>query len=1174
LSESNVLTAKKPGKATITVTAPVNSKTTRTDSVEITVLPMPQSITPAEGKVVLGVSEPGRKVQGEYPEGTMCEFTYKSLNEEIATVNPTTGAITALKEGEAKVEITSANSVACKTECTVQVVPAPDKIAIGVGTLQMGKGNKFDLLKSGLIKNDPAGSSASYSFKSSDSRYVSVDSNGILTAKANGTITITVTSHNDQKATMKVKVYTLPKSVSLASEEITLGVGMKGSFKVVYPSGTYALYEVTSADESTVTVDDNNTIFAVKEGEASVVVTTSNKLTTVGKVKVVPAPATVAFEKDHYTVAAEGMSLQTVPVINDGAMASYTFSSSDTSIVTIDENGVITGLKGGEATITVETQNGCSATAKVTVTPAPAELVYEDLTTIVIAKGDTIELPEPLALDASSNECPSTFTYKSSNAKVAKVSGSKVTGVAAGTVTITVSSYNKKSTTFKLTVSSKAITGVDLVVKEKTLYINDLGYTESVHIGASVVGSGLNEGSMTYTSSNPDVAEVTADGLVTAKRPGTATITAAAFNGKSAKATITVAKLSSTLGFAKTEERMTEQKTLQLTPIFDAGTSAPVSYQSSDASIASVDENGLITALKPGDVTINAIVDVEGEETRFDLSASVKLHIIAAPKNIFLNVTGVNLMAGESITLEPKLEADAEEFDKTIVFKSTDEWTAKVDPVSGIVTALAAGEAVITAETCNGLTASCKVFVVAEGETPAAGFDWEDEVTIVAGDSANLEINLNKAAFERGFVIASSDPEKLSVDMEKLTIQALAAGTVDLTMTINPAEGEESGESYKCAVTVINGTQISFSAEKLELRALSATAFDESSAELKINNPHKNLIGTYRLTVEDESLVIYDADAGIVQALEFAGDTRIVLNTYNQEIVCSITVINRPVYRALIIGEFNNSGASNDLPFVGNNTNAMQKVLEASVIDGEKYAKVVKKASNPTKSQIQSAISETFGDAREGDVSVLYIVSHGYDVAANGGYHFGIYNYSKSNPATYVRHSDLMDWLAPIKGNVVLVLDSCKSGAFIRDAKSRLESEGNIAVITAQSATKNASFYQGTTVGTQVEFLTYTFCEGLGYVYSDKSTGKPKWLGSIPADGSPTDRAVTVKEIFSYTDKNVPTLVAQYMKTFTNGRSKFRVPGVYTTSALKSWGGQDPQVFMPNSMENVVIFGY
>lgn len=155
----------------------------------------------------------------------------------------------------------------------------------------------------------------------------------------------------------------------------------------------------------------------------------------------------------------------------------------------------------------------------------------------------------------------------------------------------------------------------------------------------------------------------------------------------------------------------------------------------------------------------------------------------------------------------------------------------------------------------------------------------------------------------------------------------------------------------------------------------------------------------------------------------------------------------------------------------------------------------------------------------------------------------------------------------------MLVLDSCKSGAFIRDARSRLEAEGNIAVITAQDAKRNASFYQGTTSSTQVEFLTYTFCEGLGYVYSDKSTGKPKWLSSVPADSSPSDGTVTIKEILSYTDRNVPGLVAEYMKTFTNGKSKFRVPGVYSTTALKAWGGQDPQVFMPNSMENVVIFG-
>ena len=100
------------------------------------------------------------------------------------------------------------------------------------------------------------------------------------------------------------------------------------------------------------------------------------------------------------------------------------------------------------------------------------------------------------------------------------------------------------------------------------------------------------------------------------------------------------------------------------------------------------------------------------------------------------------------------------------------------------------------------------------------------------------------------------------------------------------------------------------------------------------------------------------------------------------------------------------------------------------------------------------------------------------------------------------------------------------------------------------------------------------FCEGLGYVYSDRSTGKPKELGYYPADSEVEFGAVTVDEIFSYTDRNVPSLVKEFMATFTDGKSKFRVPGVYTKAALNSWGGQDPQVFMPADMADVAIFGY
>ena len=66
---------------------------------------MPTEIYPVQSKVEVGVAEPGKFVQGRYPENTMCEFVYQSLNTDIATVDPVTGAITAHKVGEAVVEM-------------------------------------------------------------------------------------------------------------------------------------------------------------------------------------------------------------------------------------------------------------------------------------------------------------------------------------------------------------------------------------------------------------------------------------------------------------------------------------------------------------------------------------------------------------------------------------------------------------------------------------------------------------------------------------------------------------------------------------------------------------------------------------------------------------------------------------------------------------------------------------------------------------------------------------------------------------------------------------------------------------------------------------------------------------------------------------------------------------
>ena len=966
-----------------------------------------------------------------------------------------------------------------------------------------------------------------------------------------------------------MQVYNAPTKVTLTPAAQSLGVGMTSDLKVTFPSKTYSLYSFASSDESVATVNEAGRITALKPGTATITVTTANNRSAKCTVTVKEAPTFVEFLFDEYEVS-EGMKLTLDPIIDANALAAFTFTSSNPGVASVDGNGVVTGHVAGSTTITVKTHNGITNQypCTVTVSPAPRTLDYNDMPTVVIAKGDKVVIPEPIALDASGNECPATYTFKSSNSRYAKVSGNTVTGVKTGTVTITATSHNGKTASFKLKVVSEKITGLQLAYTDMVLYCND-DYLETRYLYAEPTGSSINYGSMSYVSSNPKVAFVTEDGMVAGLTPGNTVITVTAYNGVSATCKVEVRKLTTTLYFETPEATVTLGDGYNTDPIVDFDSYGALSFTSSDPSIAVVDGEGRVTTLKSGDVTITAT-------TPSGLSAEMKLHIIPCPTGIRLNAAGMNLHVGDSFYLKAELEADAEEFNDSVIFYPENPDVAQVDAY-GKVTALKPGSARICVSACNGISAYCTINVLEEGETARAEFAWES-ATMVLGDTADLEFNLNKEVFERGFTLTSANPDVLSVDSANRTVTAKAAAPegVKLTMTINAGEGEVEtlAEEISCTIYIIENSAAEFSVNELALKVNEwfKPYIPESRGELKLTGLPENLIGTYRLYVEDESLVTYDAKTGVVQANSSAGKTNIVCKTYDRTISCKVTVEYLSTYRAVIVGEYiNSSETGSNLPFGGNNVSAVKTTLENSYVDGQAYDQITYLPGNPTQAQIQSAISSTFSDAKEGDVSVVYIISHGYYGRAdinNGGYFFGTPNWSVTKPDTIVTSNELMSWLAPIEGNVVLLLDSCRSGGFIRDQMSALAAEGNIAVLTAQTYDKTASYFIRASDKYSLEFLTYAFCYGLGYQYDQKI-----FLSSMAADSN-GDNRVTVGEAFAYAKAETTSLVkAKALAYFKAGSTTgFLVPGVKTNAQLSAWGGQYPQSYIPAALNDVVIY--
>ncbi len=144
--------------------------------------------------------------------------------------------------------------------------------------------------------------------------------------------------------------------------------------------------------------------------------------------------------------------------------------------------------------------------------------------------------------------------------------------------------------------------------------------------------------------------------------------------------------------------------TAALAARFDDGCDALLSYTSSNPKIASVGEDGTVTAKKAGQATITVV-------THNGLSAACEVQVLTPPKKVALNAKKLTLNVNDGYQLTATLSKNSV---SEITWSTDDPAVATVD-ADGLVAAVGAGKATITATTTNGKKAACKVTVKGEG---------------------------------------------------------------------------------------------------------------------------------------------------------------------------------------------------------------------------------------------------------------------------------------------------------------------------------------------------------------------------------------------------------------------------------------------------------------------------
>ncbi len=384
-----------------------------------------------------------------------------------------------------------------------------------------------------------------------------------------------------------------------------------------------------------------------------------------------------------------------------------TYESSDSEIASVDESGLLRALQQGSAMITI-TVGGKHAHFGVEVEaqriPVESVTLPEDLTNgVSLHIGETLEIAGR-AIITPENATETETTYASSDETVATVGADGVvTAVAEGTATITVT-VGGQSASFELTVTKIVVEGITLPEDLTNGVTRQIGETLEIAGRAIITPENATVIETTYASSDTNVATVSDEGVVTALKEGTATITVTV-DGHSASFELTVTKVpvaSVTLPKDLTDGvSLKPNQTLNIagkaTVLPENATYKAEIYASLNESVATVDADGVVTAVAEG--TAKITVTVDGVEASFELTvaADVPPVPVALEKiEISKQTATLELSPGATFELAPLLTFTPAEQNEGVVYTSYDSDIATVDE-NGTITCLKVGTATITA---------------------------------------------------------------------------------------------------------------------------------------------------------------------------------------------------------------------------------------------------------------------------------------------------------------------------------------------------------------------------------------------------------------------------------------------------------------------------------------------
>ncbi len=775
-STTGVLTGIATGMATVSYTVSAGCYVTKTVYVQNLALSMAGTGTVCEAATTtLSCSSTG----GAWTSG----------NPSVATINASTGVLTGVASGTARITYTL---VGCYNTRDITVNPVPSSI-IGTAETCIGSGTTL------------TSTTAGGSWSSSNSARATVGSTtGIVSGVSAGTVFISYTAGGCY-VTRIVTIGAMPGAIMGTS---TLCSGSTTTLSSSTIGGAWSSSDTTIATTGPAATSTSATISGLAVGTSTISYYLAGCSVT-KTVSVNPGPGTIS-GNNSLCVGGTGILSATT--------GGGTWSSSATGIVSIGTSGIITAVAAGTTTITYRTSSSCYSTRTVSVNSAPAAI--SGTTTACLGYTTTLShtasggtwsssnsaiatvgsgtgfvtgvatgaanitytvspgcfrsiavnvAATPAAIAGSASLCEAAATpltstttggtWSSSNTAIATIPTTSgiVTGVSAGTATIT----------YRL-----SATGC-FAIREVTINARPAAISGATSICSGITATFTNTtGGGTWSSSTSTIAPIgTASGIVTAGTAGAATISYTAANGCRRTLAITVVALPAAITGVST---MCVGNSATLT-----SASAGLTWSSTDVSVATVSAATTTTCIVTGITAGSALISYT------NAAGCARVQTISVNPTLSANLGENVVCVGQTLTLSNTTTGGT--------WVSSAPTKATVGISTGLVTGVAVGTTNVTYAVGAGCSSITQVTV------NAATAAITGTLSVCVGATTAL------SHATPGGIWSTSNPAKATVDSATGAVTGISPGTATVTYSLGSGCIKTTTITIKASPAAITG---------------------------------------------------------------------------------------------------------------------------------------------------------------------------------------------------------------------------------------------------------------------------------------------------------------------------------------------------------------------------------